>query len=65
MVATLRYIEDRINSLTAALGDGGGTEQRSRAIDAPADEASLRSGPQMPGAGNSQDEIDQLFDSLE
>ena len=21
--------------------------------------------PQMPGAGNSQDEIDQLFDSLE
>ena len=65
VVATLRYIEDRINALNAALGDGGGTEQRSRAIGAPADEASLLSGPQMPGAGNSQDEIDQLFDSLE
>ena len=67
VVATLRHIEERINSLASALdpGEGGGKEQRSRAIDAPANEASLMNGPQMPGAGNSQDEIDRLFDNLE
>jgi chemotaxis protein CheZ len=68
VVATLRYIEDRITSLGAALGGGsedGDSEPRSRALEAPAAEASLINGPQMPGAGNNQDEIDRLFDSLE
>ena len=66
VVATLRHI-DRITSLCAALGgaESGEIQPRSRAADAPADEASLVNGPQMPGAGNNQDEIDRLFDSLE
>ena len=67
VVATLRHIEDRITSLCAALGgaESGEIQSRSRAANAPADEASLVNGPQMPGAGNNQDEIDRLFDSLE
>ena len=66
VVATLRHIEDRITALDDALGgDEGGAGKRSRATNATADEASLMNGPQMPGAGNSQDDIDRLFDSLE
>lgn len=69
VVATLHYIEDRITTLSAALGGGldddRDAQKRSRAGNAPVAEASLVSGPQLPGAGNSQDEIDRLFDNLE
>ena len=65
VVATLRYIDERITALSATLGEGGGAQTRSGAANAPVDEASLMNGPQMPGAGNNQDDIDRLFDSLE
>ena len=68
VVATLRYIEERITTLCAALGgveDDRDAQEESRAGNAPVAGASLMNGPQMPGAGNSQDDIDRLFDNLE
>ncbi len=69
VVNTLRYIENRITALNAAFGGGvdddRDAQKRSRANNAPVTEASLMNGPQLPGAGNSQDDIDRLFDKLE
>ena len=69
VVSTLRYIENRITALSAALGGGVDDDrdgrERSRASNAPVAEASIMNGPQLPGAGNSQDDIDRLFDNLE
>jgi chemotaxis protein CheZ len=64
VVSALRHIEDKIQALMLALGDEIGAHDDS-APPPPATsedpEKKLLNGPQMPGQGVSQDDIDKLF----
>lgn len=63
VVSALRHIEDKIQALMLALGDEIGTHD-DVPPPPPADEdpdKKLLNGPQMPGEGVSQDDIDKLF----
>lgn len=66
VVAALKHIEDKIQALLAALGEEAGAEAAvitPSAPPAPSEDRDqqLLNGPQLPGAGVSQDEIDKLF----
>jgi chemotaxis protein CheZ len=61
VVKTLKYIEGRIDALLAAFGDTVAGKQPSP--KAPDEE--FVSGPQLPTAANSQDEIDAILASLD
>lgn len=61
VVKTLKYIETKIDALLAAFGE---TVVGKQALLKPPDEDFV-SGPQLPKAANSQDEIDAILASLD
>ena len=64
VVRTLKSIEDRIAAIVATFADRApGTEDAPRAP--PQDRPSLLNGPQLPGNGVDQAEIDRLLASLD
>ncbi|HEV2548465.1 MAG TPA: protein phosphatase CheZ [Stellaceae bacterium] len=64
VVKTLKYIEQKIDALLAAFGDGNAVR---RAAPSPAsDESShLMSGPQLPAIANTQADIDAILAQLD
>ena len=62
VVKTLKYIERKIDALLAAFGDTVNGKQAQ--LMNPPDEDFV-SGPQLPKAANSQDEIDAILASLD
>ena len=70
VVRVLKHIEERVGDLVAALG-AEVERVRQSAGDAVAEddkqpsEADLLNGPQLPGGGNDQDEIDRLLASFD
>lgn len=69
IVTTLHTIEDRIARLLAALGHdlspgGAGAPPAIPPHATKGGEAALINGPQVPGAGNSQADVDALFAAL-
>lgn len=67
IVSTLKTIEDRIAAIIDAFGDRFSGESRpaARATAERTGEASLLNGPQLPGNGVDQAEIDRLLASLD
>jgi len=64
VVKTLKYIESKIDALLAAFGDTVvGKNKKASALKAPDED--FVSGPQLPTAANSQDEIDAILASLD
>lgn len=65
VVTALKHIEEKIQALLAALGEEiGSSDTASPPVgnNSPVDsEKALLNGPQLPGEGVSQDEIDKLF----
>jgi len=63
VVATLKYIEHKIDALLAAFGEDMGEHKPPPAAKAHAagGDARLMSGPQLPSAANSQDDIDAIL----
>ncbi|MEJ0063017.1 MAG: protein phosphatase CheZ [Alphaproteobacteria bacterium] len=65
VVNALKHIDEKINALMQALGDeigkGGDSLPPPPAEDDEDPEKKLLNGPQMPGQGVSQDDIDKLF----
>lgn len=70
VVNALKEIEARVDSLIAAFGDEiaeikaqeAANPKKTDAVDGNNSDATLLNGPQLEGEGNSQDEIDKLFD---
>jgi len=64
VVNALKHIEQKIGALMAALGEEIGADDGVDTVAAPQHdpEKHLLNGPQMPGQGVSQDDIDRLFD---
>jgi chemotaxis protein CheZ len=63
VVKTLKYIEQKIDALLAAFGDGNG---KSRTAPPPSDDASrLMAGPQLPAIANTQADIDAILAQLD
>ncbi|HVM82145.1 MAG TPA: protein phosphatase CheZ [Stellaceae bacterium] len=62
VVRTLKHIEQKIDALLSAFGDGfkGASEPAEEALP-PGDERRLLHGPQLPEEANKQDEIDAIF----
>jgi len=69
IVSTLKTIEGRIGAIVAAFGDRVPGElrtgERPAAPPAPTGEAALLNGPQLPGNGVDQAEIDRLLASFD
>jgi len=67
IVATLKTIERRIDAIVAAFGDRVPGEPRppARPAPQPLGEAALLNGPQLPGNGVDQAEIDRLLASFD
>lgn len=61
VVGALKHIETKIGALMHALGEEIGAPPPAPADDEDP-EKKLLNGPQMPGQGVSQDDIDRLFD---
>lgn len=63
VVKTLKYIEQKIDALLAAFGDGNA---KSRAAPPSSDDASrLMAGPQLPAIANTQADIDAILAQLD
>lgn len=63
VVKTLKYIEQKIDALLAAFGDGNA---KSRAAPPPSDDANrLMAGPQLPAIANTQADIDAILAQLD
>lgn len=69
VVATLKHIEERIEALAMVVGDApelaapaSGPRRPAGKPAEPSSDEALLNGPQLPGAGNSQDEIDALLE---
>src|SRR5229473_2215342 len=62
VVKTLKYIESKIDALLAAFGD---TVVGKRSLTLKSPDEDFVSGPQLPKAANSQDEIDAILASLD
>ncbi len=60
VVHTLKYIEDRVNSMIAIWGGVHGEAAPKRRPDT--DESNLLNGPQLVGEGCSQNDIDRMFE---
>jgi chemotaxis protein CheZ len=65
VVSTLKSIEDRIEAIVSAFADRVPGEARGAPKPAPAGEAALLNGPQLPGNGVDQAEIDRLLASFD
>ena len=69
VVRTLKHIEERIHALVTVLGEEveRARQQNQKEADGPDsdDEQNLLNGPQLPGGGNDQDEIDRLLASFD
>lgn len=68
IVGTLKTIETRIGSILAAFGPqlaGGEVEERKPAEPEPEGDSRLLNGPQLPGQGVDQAEIDRLLASFD
>lgn len=61
VVSALKHIEDKIQALLLALGDEVGIHDAPPPVENEDPEKKLLNGPQMPGEGVSQDDIDKLF----
>jgi len=67
VVATLKYLEEKLRVLASAIGDTDShlkAEKEAEDIGADSDE-NLLQGPQSSATGNDQDAIDALFDSFD
>jgi chemotaxis protein CheZ len=60
VVATLKYIEERINAMIEVWGDVGDADPLPAGEGGAADDH-LLNGPQLEGSGVSQDDIDKMF----
>ena len=72
VVKALQNVEAKVHALLQAFGEDSGSEGRETALDNSVDGATpassdeyLMTGPQMPGEGNSQDDIDALLASFD
>jgi chemotaxis protein CheZ len=65
VVSTLKSIEDRIGAIVSAFADRVPGEARGAPKPAPEGEAALLNGPQLPGNGVDQAEIDRLLASFD
>ncbi len=65
VVSTLKSIEDRIEAIVSAFADRVPGEARGAPKPAPEGEAALLNGPQLPGNGVDQAEIDRLLASFD
>ncbi|HAU29075.1 MAG TPA: hypothetical protein DCW68_03080 [Rhodospirillaceae bacterium] len=64
VVGTLKFIENRISRMLEAFGPGGlpvPREEIAACADGMAEQEALMNGPQLPGSGVGQDEIDRLL----
>ena len=64
VVGTLQHLEQKLASLAAAIGDETIEAEEDSALDETGeviDEQDLLQGPQLEGAGNSQDDIDAIL----
>lgn len=64
VVAALKSIEEKVSGLMNVLGDGAGTASEDSAGSG-RDDDGLLNGPQLPGGGISQDDIDKLLESFD
>ena len=67
VVSVLRQVESKVNHLLVALGHPAGDAAKHLVMKMPEPakpENSIVNGPQLPGAGISQDEIDKLLESF-
>lgn len=62
VVNALKHIDQKISGLMTALGEEIGIAPPPQTPDEDDPEKKLLNGPQMPGQGVSQDDIDRLFD---
>ncbi|MCZ6845481.1 MAG: protein phosphatase CheZ [Alphaproteobacteria bacterium] len=61
VMSTLQLIDEHLETLQALLGD---EFEDSEAVAPSEGEADLLSGPALEGEGNSQDDVDKLFDNM-
>jgi chemotaxis protein CheZ len=65
VVRTLKHIEDKIDALLSAFGEGiKAVAPPAEEVLPPGDERNLLHGPQMPAAANKQDDIDAILANL-
>jgi chemotaxis protein CheZ len=61
VVRTLKHIENKVEALLRAFGEGVAADAAAQGPIDPADESALLNGPQLPGKAIDQAEIDRLF----
>lgn len=61
VMSTLQLVDEHLETLQALLGD---EFEDSEAVAPSEGEADLLSGPALQGEGNSQDDVDKLFDNM-
>ena len=64
VVKTLKYIEQKIDALLAAFGDGNAV-RRAAPLPASEDTTHLMAGPQLPAIANTQADIDAILAQLD
>jgi chemotaxis protein CheZ len=64
VVRTLKHIEDKIDALLSAFGEGIKAVTPAVAEPPPKDDSQLLHGPQMPAEANKQDDIDAILANL-
>ena len=62
VVRALKHIEEKIDALLSAFGDG--VKASAASAPAPGDESHLLNGPSMPSEANKQDDIDAILANL-
>ena len=65
VVKTLKYIEEKIDALLTAFGEGLADAPPPPPPEPGDENARLMHGPQLPAVANKQDEIDAILASLE
>lgn len=65
IVGTLKVIEDKIQELVSAFGSRLPPAEKTASVKKPTSDADLLNGPQLPGGGKSQEEIDALLNDLD
>lgn len=64
VVRALKHIEEKIDALLSAFGDGVGAPAPSAFAPVQGDDGDLLNGPSMPSEANRQDDIDAIMASL-